>query len=1211
MFSTIYYFEVRRWLANPAFYLYFALFFGLALFTMASALGVFDAVTVTTSSPVYINSPMAINALIGGLSTFVYFIVPTVIGGAIYRDFRYNTHTILFSYPLTKLSYLSAKFMSALTVTVLITLSIALAFVVATFLPGINKELLGPVNVLAYFEAYVLFVIPNLILFGAMVFALVTISRNVYVGFVFILLLFLVQTLLENLTRDMDNRYLAAMIDPFGNQAINYYAKYWTIDEQNTNSLPFFGVVLYNRLVWLGVAAIILVTMYLTFSFSQTPYALRWKKEKAARVTKNNFGSIIQIKLPKIHFDYSFRNGLKTAWALSRYDFRFIVRNWTFIIMIIVTVLMAVLMISVMGQVFGTNTYPVTWQMLQISGGIYSFFLQILIFLFAGILIQRASTARMDHLVHSTSVYNWTLLLSHFLALVKMTCLVLLTSMLTAMCIQMYFGYYKFEIGHYLTELFVLDMLNYLTLIVFALFIQSFFKNYFVGFFILLLLTIGIPMLSRLGIEQHIYKFNSDPGYSYSDMNGYGDVRHYVYYRIYWLLLCGALFGITLLFWRRGILSGVKERLGIAMKRAKWVVVVPSIVSLLAFGGLGYMIYYQNNIAQPYYSAKDMELQRVAYERQYRQYQGVPQPRIVDVCVEMDIFPNERNYHATARFQLVNKTEYAIDTLYLTHRDNIDSIGFSRNATPHLIDSISNFSIYVLNQPLLPDDTLEMTSVLRNNPNNFLYDRSPILANGTFVNNSLFPSLGYNENAELVDNDVRRKYDLPDRDRMADPTDSVALQNNYISNDADWIGFEAIVSTSDDQIAIAPGYLQSEWSEGDRKYYHYKMDQPILNFYAFNSARYEVVRDRHEGINLEIYYHKGHEYNLDRMMASMKASLDYYSAEFSPYQFEQMRVIEFPVTHGTFAQAFANTVPFSEGIGFIANVDETDSNAVDYPFSVISHELAHQWWAHQVIGANVKGATLMSESLSEYSSLKVLEQRYGKHQMRRFLKEALDSYLSGRSGERLKENPLMYNENQQYIHYNKGSLVVYAMSDFLGEQTFNRILEGYVADVAFQDPPYTTSIEFVDHIRRGTPDSLQYLIKDMFETITLYDNAVQEVGINEMDDGQYEVTITFTVSKYRTDDQGKQQFEDVGGTALEAKVGRRDAKSLPLRDYIEIGIFGESDSQNDNPLYLQKHRVEHIENTISIIVSEKPIEVGIDPFNKLIDRNSDDNRKKI
>lgn len=329
---------------------------------------------------------------------------------------------------------------------------------------------------------------------------------------------------------------------------------------------------------------------------------------------------------------------------------------------------------------------------------------------------------------------------------------------------------------------------------------------------------------------------------------------------------------------------------------------------------------------------------------------------------------------------------------------------------------------------------------------------------------------------------------------MAATDDMNARKNTYISEDADWITFETTVSTDEDQIAIAPGYLQKEWVKDGRKYYHYKMDSKMLNFYAFNSARYEVKRDKWKDINLEIYYLKGHEYNLDRMMEAMKRSLAYYSENFSPYQHKQVRIIEFPNTMGSFAQSFANTIPFSEAIGFIAQVDEDNPDAVDYPFSVISHEVAHQWWAHQVIGANVKGATLMSESLSEYSSLKVLEHKYGKFQMRKFLKDALNQYLTGRTREWKEENPLMYNENQQYIHYNKGSLVLYAMSDYLGEKNFNNILKGYVNEVAFQEAPYTNSIEFVDHIRRATPDSLQYLIKDMFETITLYDNKVKSVS---------------------------------------------------------------------------------------------------------------------
>jgi ABC-2 type transport system permease protein len=375
-----------------------------------------------------------------------------------------------------------------------------------------------------------------------------------------------------------------------------------------------------------------------------------------------------------------------------------------------------------------------------------------------------------------------------------------------------------------------------------------------------------------------------------------------------------------------------------------------------------------------------------------------------------------------------------------------------------------------------------------------------------------------------------------------------------------------------------------------------------------------VKKDKWNDVNLEIYYHKGHEYNLDRMMDAMKRSLKYYSENFSPYQHKQARIIEFPKTMGTFAQSFANTIPFSEAIGFIADVDEEDPNAVDYPFSVISHEIAHQWWAHQVIGANVKGATLMSESLSEYSSLKVLEEKYGKAQMRRFLKDALDNYLQGRTFERKNENPLMFNENQQYIHYNKGSLVLYAMSDYLGEKNFNNILKGYVKEVAFQEAPYTNSIEFVNHIKRGTPEQYQYLIKDMFETITLYDNKVEKVTSKKLPNGKYQVDITFLVSKYRSSDKGKKIFKDEKGKTLTFKA-KSPIESYPLNDYIEVGVFGvktkKGDYELENELYNKKYKIDKINNKVSIIVNEKPIEVGVDPYNKLIDTNSEDNRQKL
>lgn len=1215
MFKTIFLFEIKRWLKQPVFYVYCFIYFGLAFFTTITSLGAFDAVTSTTSTPVYINSPINIAGFFNSFATLIYFLLPTIIGASVYRDYLYNVHTLLFSYPLEKLNYLSAKFLSSLLIVTIIAFICGLGYYSGQFLPGINTELLGPNEPTAYIYGFLITILPNFILFGSIIFALVTFSRNIYVGFVFVLILFLLQALFEAAVKNVDNRYLVALLDPFGFEPILYYSRYWSVDEQNNNLLPISGVLIYNRLIWLGISLLFFGLVYFKFSFSQLGISFK-KSKDSARMTKDNFGSILKIALPTVKKDYSFFANLKLSWNLSNTDFKFLIKNWTFIILLSIAFLFVLIVISVSGELFGTHTYPVTWQVLIAMGSIYTFFLNIMIFLFAGMLIQRSRHTNMFLLIEATAVPNWVLLLSKALAMIKLVYLVMLVCLINGIVYQTYKGFYNFELGHYAYELFVLYPLKFLFLILFSLFIHNFFKNYFIGFIVCLILFFAIPLLTKIGIEQAIFKPGEGASFRYSDMNGYADIRHFIYYRIYWILFGLGLFGLTLLFWRRGIVSNLKEKISLFFKRSKPALIIPMLLAFAAFIGLGYAIYVENNVKQPRYSVLERELQLVDYEKKYKKYEDRAIPRLTDVYVLLDLDPKNRSFKAEASFTYLNKTTEPIDTIFMNKSDaNLIEIIFEQDAKLFLRDSVLAVDIYTLAKPLNPGDTLRIDYNLKNKENGFLFDRSPVMENGTFLNNMMFPTLSYSNAAELSDNRVRKKYGLPDKNRMEDPRDSSKLGNNYISNDADWINYESIVSTNLDQIAIAPGYLQKEWKSGDKRYFHYKMNTPILNFYSFMSARYETKKEKHNGVDLEIYYHKGHEYNLDRMMASMKKSLDYYESNYEPYQFDQMRVIEFPVAMGTFAQAFANTVPFSEGIGFIAKVDEDDPNAVDYPYSVIAHEFAHQWWAHQVIGANTQGTTMMSESLAEYSSLKVLEHTYGKEQMFRFLKDALDQYLMGRSQEMIRENPLMFNENQGYIHYNKGSLVMYAMSDYLGEKKFNDFLKSYNKKVKFQNPPYTTSIEFVNMLRPVVPDSLQYLIKDMFETVTIYDNEVKDAKVKKLPNGKYEVDINFQVSKYRTDPLGKKSYEDTKGTALAHKNGKKTIQSLPLKDYVEVAVLGEPVEKNgykvDNILYLKKVKIDKINNNLKITVDKKPAEVGVDPNYKLLDTDSGNNRKEV
>ncbi|WP_179346550.1 ABC transporter permease/M1 family aminopeptidase [Winogradskyella ursingii] len=1215
MFSTIFFHELKYWIKRPATYIYMAIFFVLALFIAATSAGIFDSITATTGSSRIVNSPIGITNLFNGLAILIFFLFPSIIGASVHRDFKSEMHTILYSYPFTKANYLFAKFFSAIVIVTLIVMTIGVGMAIGFRLPGTNYDIVTTFNFKSYFNAYWVYILPNILLFGAIVFAVVTFTRNIAAGFITVILLLFVQGVTESLLSDPDSRYLAALLDPFGASASDYYTRYWTVYEQNEMDIPIKEVILYNRLIWLGVASLVFGLVYRFFTFSQNPLSISFfKKRMGERSTKKNFGGITKIKLPKVSYDFSFVQNLKTTWRISNIEFKYIVKSWPFISIVLVGLIIVLIALSDFGNPTGTSSYPRTWLMLR-GGGAFVIAINICTFLYAGMLVNRSKTNNINGLEDVTPIPNWSLFLSKFIAIVKMQILLLSVVMVAGILFQLYKGYYEIELGLYIKELFGLRLINYVIWAFLALMVQTLIRNPYLGLFVLLVIAIGIPFLSLAGVEQPLFKYNEGTGFSYNDMNGYGDsLARYLAYKFYWVIGGLVLMCIAALFWVRGLPHSFKERLNIAKRRLSTPMVATIIVLLIGFFAMGFSIYHATNIEETRYSSKELEELRVEWEKKYKQFENYAQPRIVAVNTNLDLFIEDRNFEASGIYTMVNKTEEAIDSIFVNHNDYESTFEFNKENILVSEDTLYNFDIYKLKQPMMPGDSMVLKFTVKNKPNTLFASNSPVLKNGTFINNmELFPSLGYN-GGELTDDKTREKYGLPPNKLKPHPSDSTALGNTYISKDSDWIDFEATVSTSKDQIAIAPGYLQKEWIEDGRRYFHYKMDSKILNFYAFNSAEYEVKKDKWKDVDLEIYYHKGHEYNLESMMEGMKASLEYNSENFSPYQHRQLRIVEFP--SGGFAQSFPNTIPFGGDTGFIAEVDDSEDGGLNYMYAITVHEVAHQWWAHQVIGADALGATMLSESLSEYVALKVLEKELGKSQMRKFLKRSLDDYLFQRTFEVKREKPLMYNDGQGYIRYQKGSLVLYALSDYIGEDVLNNALKTYVEKVKFQEAPYTTSIDMVNHIKAVTPDSLQYVIKDMFETITLYDNRITEVTTTELDNGKYRVDIEFQVSKYRNDEKGKQLYSDEGNEAItyEPEGKKKPILSLPLQDYIEIGVYAEQEvdgEMKEKQLYLKKHKITSINNKVSVTVDEKPIEVGVDPYNKLIDRNSGDNRQKL
>ena len=365
--------------------------------------------------------------------------------------------------------------------------------------------------------------------------------------------------------------------------------------------------------------------------------------------------------------------------------------------------------------------------------------------------------------------------------------------------------------------------------------------------------------------------------------------------------------------------------------------------------------------------------------------------------------------------------------------------------------------MYVFDPPIMPGDEFLLQFAGTQERQGFSNSgvNMTVVENGTLIFSSqIMPTFGYDPSRELSQKRTRKKYGLKEeQDPMLAYDDPEGLKNGILGDDADWVDYEMIVSTDPDQIAMTPGYLQNEWTEKGRRFFHYKMDQPIHNLFAFVSGRYAVRKETWNNIDLEILYHPKHNYNLETMMNSMKKSIEYYSELYGPYPYRQCRIIEFP-RYSAFAVSFPNTIPFSEAIGFVMDVDPEDPDDLDMPFWVTAHEMGHQWWPHQVAGGNVQGSAFLSEGLSEYSAVSLLAKEKGEKQLRKFLKYELDKYLMGRAMESKHEPTIVKTEGQQYIHYNKAGLIMYTLSDFIGKDRFNQALGNFIERFRYQSDPY-------------------------------------------------------------------------------------------------------------------------------------------------------------
>ncbi|MCK8455284.1 ABC transporter permease/M1 family aminopeptidase [Sphingomonas faeni] len=1189
MFGQIARFELRYQLRNPVFWTVAILFFLLSFGSMT-----IEQIQIGSGANIHKNAPVAIAQVHLIMSLFFMFVTTAFVANVIVRDDESGFGPMVRSTRVSKFDYLTARFLGAFGAAAVAFAAIPLAIWLGSLMPWVDAERLGPNHLGDYAYAYFLLALPSVFMTSAIFFAVATITRSMmysYLGVIVFLVLYLAINAV--LRAKPEWRVVGSYLEPFGLGAFGTTTRYFTASEANAGLPPFAGILVWNRLFAILIGFVAIGIAYARFSFAErgvSKRALRKQRRTTAKLAATP--PMLVDRLPPARPDAAAWTRLRER---CRFEMALVFRSPAFLVLMLIGIFNALAALLSSNEMYGTAIRPLTFAVIGALEGAFSIIPIIIAIYYSGELVWRDRERGMHEIVDATSLPNWAYLVPKILAITGVLFATSVVAVVTACIVQLAQGQMTLALGEYFAWWVLPMTVNAVILAVLAVLVQALSPNKYIGWAIMVVYLVATITLANLGFEHPLYDYGSTGAVQLSDMNGaeIGGPRAW-WLRLYWGSIAVGLCVFAHLLWRRGTETRLRVRLAQMPRRLLGTPGVVLAGALLVAVATGAFLYHQMDVIGTYRTTEDGEARQAAYEKKYLRYFGVKQPSVTDIRLDVALYPDQRRLEADGTYAFVNDTGAPVHDLHVRLRDEKTRLGAVAipGATLVMNDADLQYRIYRFATPLAPGArgtlTFHATRWQRGLVANG--DDIRVVGNGTFLQNAEFsPQLGMSKDGLLQDRSKRRKYGLSPELRPAKLEDRSAQDRNLLDN-APWVRSDITISTLAGQVPVAPGRKVSDSVVDGRRTARFVSTVPILAFFSVQSAAYAQKTRIADATALTVFYDPQHAFNVDRMLDAMQRSLRYYRANFGPYQFDYARILEYP-GYASYAQAFAGTIPYSERIGFIA--DNRDPTKIDYISYVTAHELGHQYWGHQLISADMQGGSMLIETMAQYSALMVMKHQYGDDKIRRFLKYELDSYLRSRGGEVVEEVPLDRVENQGYIHYRKGSLVMYLLQDRLGEARVNTMLRGLLARYRFKGKPYPRSLDLVDGFLSlaRTPAETE-LVLDLLDRITVYDLKTKAAVTRKRSDGLYETVLTIEAAKFYANGVGAE-------------------KPARLDDTIDVGVFDQrpglgSFAAND-VILKERRQVRSGEQAIRIITKRKPAFAGVDPYNLYVDRNGDDN----
>jgi len=1146
------------------------------------------ALTATRFGPdnVRLNSPWLVMEGMGLLSLLSLFAVAIFASNAVLRDVEHSMLEIVYTTPVGRFHYLFGRFSGAALATMTVASLTVIGMIVASFMPWISPERLGPFTLLPYLWALLVVMLPNVLFGTALLFAIAALTRSAvatYVGAVIGYVLYFAVSALTNsplmaaAKPGAGGGTAVALLDPFALSSFFEVTRYWSIAEKNDRFVALTGSFLTNRILWLAMASAIFVFVYSTFSFRVLRRSRRRDRgatraeaiEAAAPIVTGRAKQVT----PRIHPDWfsSYLSATKVEW-------RALVWNLPFLLLLLLWMgLVGTEMYSdLFSAEYRTALYPTTSLIIRSIRQPLGLFGTILLLYLSAEVLWREKRHRMSSIIDTTPVPGSAMIAGKWTALAGMIAAIITSGIAIGVILQLSKGYTSFEPLLYLS-LFYFSGLPLLLLAAAATLIHVFSPGKYAGMVLVVLFVVYTRAASSIGLAHQLWQFGSVPTVEHYDIDGFGpNVAVFGWLVLHWSVIAALFLTIASLAWR-GIGQSWREQLRLVFRRStrrqRSLVAALVTLSLISTGWL----YYNMNVLNEYTTDAEMNEWRTGYEKTYRPLAVMPQPSVTDIDIALDFYPHQRRYHVAATQQLANQTRTPIRTIWVAVRREAKNVRLSMKGA-RLVETDSRYGMhrFEFGAPLAPGARTEFRYDLEFARRGFEEGSqdNPILSNGTFLLGfRVFPTFGYRRGYEMTDPRERAKRGLPPRDASEEESDAFQASREPRLN------LTATLSTSKDQTAIGVGRLEKTWEQGDRRYFRYRTVAPIANDAGFGSGRFAIAKRRAGPVDIEIYSHPGHPQNVERVLDAAVASIRTFESSFGPYKLGVLRMVEVP------RQRFAGYA--SPGvIWFVENrallTDARDPNRLDMTSRRVVHEVAHQWWGHQLVPPNGPGSSMLVETFAKHSESMIIERLRGRRHVDQFLEMELDRYLSGRSNEGNTEDPLVEVDTQSYIYYAKGAVVMNAITREIGENALNEAIRGVL------HKPFPTALDFVAELRRIAPAASYPLIEEWLTQIALYDLQIESSNARRRPDGKYDVTLRIKAGKTHANRRGEE-------------------RPVPFHESVEIDVY----ASDETALLSKKVPLRDGSQDVTITVDRLPDSVVLDPHVTRVDKNRNDNVRRI